>query len=58
MYPKKGTRVRKIEVPTDRVPEFELGDTAADVQPRMEYRVARGVEGGKRKGKAYKDRQK
>ena len=28
----KGRRVRKIEVPTDSVPEFELGDTAADIQ--------------------------
>ena len=25
MGPKKGRRVRKIEVPTDTVPEFELG---------------------------------
>ena len=25
MGPKKGRRVRKIQVPTDSVPEFELG---------------------------------
>ena len=31
--------MRKIEVPTDSVPEFELGDTAGE-----------GGEGGKRKG--------
>ena len=31
MGPKKGRRVRKIEVPTDSVPEFELGDTVADI---------------------------
>ena len=29
MGPKKDIRVRKIKVPTDGVPEFELGDTAA-----------------------------
>ena len=38
---KKGRRVRKIEVPTDIVPEFELGDTAADIQQRREEREAR-----------------
>ena len=32
MGPKKGRRVRKIEGPTDSVPEFELGDTGADIQ--------------------------
>ena len=34
---KKGRCVRKKEVPTDSIPEFELGDTAAE-----------GGEGGKR----------
>ena len=41
MGPKKGRRVSKIEVPTDSVPEFELGDTAADIQWRREKREAR-----------------
>ena len=36
MGPKKGRRVRKIEVPTYSVPEFELGDTAADIQQNEE----------------------
>ena len=31
MGPKKGRRVKKIDPPTDIVPEFELGDTAADI---------------------------
>ena len=41
MGPKKGRRVRKIEVPTDSVPEFELLDTAADIQQRRQDREAR-----------------
>ena len=36
MGPKKGRRVRKIEVPTDSVPEFEQGDTASDIERRRE----------------------
>ena len=32
--PKKGRRVRKIAVPTASVPEFELGDTAMNIQQR------------------------
>ena len=40
MGPKKGRRVRKIEVPTDSVLEFNLGDTAADIQWRREEREA------------------
>ena len=40
MGPKKGRRVRKIKVPTDSVPEFELGDTVADIQQRREEREA------------------
>ena len=31
MAPNKSRRVRKIEVPTDSVPEFELGDPAVDI---------------------------
>ena len=38
---KKRRRVSKIEVPTDSVPEFQLGDTAADIQRRREKREAR-----------------
>ena len=38
MGPKKGRRVRKIEAPTDSVSEFELGDTAADIEQRREER--------------------
>ena len=41
MGPKKGRRVRKKEIPTDSVPEFELRDTAADIQQRREEREAR-----------------
>ena len=41
MGPKKGCRVRKIEVPIETPPEFELGDTVADVQQRREEREAR-----------------
>ena len=37
MGPKKGRRnVRKIEVPTHIPKEFELGDTAADIQRKRE----------------------
>ena len=41
MVPNKGRRVRKIEVPTHIVPEFELGGNSG--RYTME-------EGGKRKG--------
>ena len=74
MGPKKCRRVRKIEVHTDSIPEFKLGDTAADIRQRREEREARergtetereGQEGGNRtltRGgscrKACKDRQK
>ena len=37
-------RVRKIEVPTDSVPEFELGDTVANIQWRRK-------KGGQDKGR-------
>ena len=40
MGPKKGRRVRKIEVLTDSVPEFKLGGTTADTQQRREEREA------------------
>ena len=38
---KNGRRVRKIEVPTDSVHEFDLEETAADIQQRREEREAR-----------------
>ena len=41
--------MRKIEVPTDSVPEFELGDTAADTQRRRGKQKKGGgteIEGG------------
>ena len=41
MGPKKGRRMEKIDVPTDSVSEFELGDTAADIQWRRQDREAR-----------------
>ena len=41
MGPKKGRRLREIEVPTESVPEFELGDTATYIQQRREEREAR-----------------
>ena len=33
---RKSRRVSKMEVPTDTPTEFELGDTAADIQRRRE----------------------
>ena len=41
MGPKKGRRVRKIEILIDSVPECELGDITADIQRRREEREAR-----------------
>ena len=38
MGPKKGRQLRKIETPTDSVPEYELGDTAADIQWKRKER--------------------
>ena len=35
-----------MEVPSDSVPEFELGDTAADIQWRRQEREAGEREGG------------
>ena len=40
MGSKKARRVRKIQVQTDSVPVFELGDTVADIQWRREEREA------------------
>ena len=41
MGPKKGRRVRKIDVSTESVTEFEFGDTPADIQQRRLEREAR-----------------
>ena len=41
MIPKKGRRVRKIKIPTDKPIEFELGDMAAHIQKRREEKEAR-----------------
>ena len=48
MGPEKGKRVRKIEISIDSVPEFELGDTVADIQWRREEREAREKEGSQK----------
>ena len=34
MCPKKGRRVRKIEIPTDTPTELKLGDTTANIHRR------------------------
>ena len=49
MGPKKGRRVRKIEVFTDIPTEFELGDEAADIQTSREDRQQREREEEARK---------
>ena len=41
MGPKKGRRVRKTKVPINTVPEFEPGDTAADIKRRRQESEAR-----------------
>ena len=48
MKPKKGRRVRKIEVPTDSVLEFELGDKVADILQMRKEREWRQERGRKR----------
>ena len=56
MGPKKAREVRKIEVPTDSVPEFELGDTAAEKRGEWgKRRRGRGTEteGGGEEGGSY-----
>ena len=53
MGPKKGRRLRKIEVPTDSVPEFELADTAEDIQrSREEAQIQQQREEEARRGEA------
>ena len=41
-------RRRKIEVPTDTQPQFELGDTAEDIERRRREREERAGRGGQR----------
>ena len=41
MGPRKGRRMRKIEFPRDTPTEFELGDTATDIQRKKEGREER-----------------
>ena len=41
IFPEKSRRVRKIEVSTNSVPEFELGDTAGDIHWKWDEREAR-----------------
>ena len=53
MGPKKDTRMRKVELSTNSVPKFELGDTAADKEEES-YTLTRGESGRK----TCKDRQK
>ena len=53
MGPKKGRRLRKIEMATDTPTELELGDMAVDVQRRMEEREA-----SQREKEAQKQREK
>ena len=52
MGPKKGRRVRKIEVPTVTPTEFKLGDTAADIHRRRreEREVRERVEEAQKQG--------
>ena len=52
MGPKKGRRVRKIEVPTDSVPESELGDTVTEIHWSREERKAK-----EREEEAHKQRE-
>ena len=50
MCQKKGRRVRKIVVPTDSVPKFELEDTAADIRKREEREERERKEAQKQRG--------
>ena len=56
MGPKKGSRVRKIEIPTNTPTEFELGDMAADIQCRREEREAREREEEAQKQRGRQER--
>ena len=44
-------RRRKIEVPTDTQPQFELGDTAEDIERRRRERQVRDERERKRAGR-------
>ena len=51
-------RIRKIEVPTDTPTEFELGDTAADIQKRREEREKReGEEDSQKQQREERERE-
>ena len=43
-------RRRKIEVPTDTQPQFELGDTAEDIERRRRVREERDERGNRTRG--------
>ena len=47
--PRRRPAGRKIEVPTHTQPQFELGDTAEDIERRRREREER--DGGEREGK-------
>ena len=50
--------MRKIEVPTDSVSEFKLGDTVADIQQRRQEREAREREETQQQRKEEASRKK
>ena len=52
----KKKNLRKIEVPTDTSTEFELGDTAPDIQRMREEREQREREEAKRLHREVRDR--
>ena len=56
MGPEK--KVRKIEIPTDTPTEFELGDTAADIEKRREKREQREREREKAEKKEREERER
>ena len=51
--PKKGGRLRKIEVPNNSVPKYEVGDTVADIQQRREEREARERKEAQQQGRRW-----
>ena len=50
-------RRRKIEVPTDTQPQFELGDTAEDIERRREREERTGREGQREDGEREEGRE-
>ena len=51
-------RRRKIEVPTDTQPQFELGDTAEDIEMRREREEKTGREGQREDGEREEGRER